>query len=107
MALPGKGKAKKDSSKAPSPKGEKKKKDVSKVKCYSFHEFGHYVSNCPHRKKGEKKGKKKMIASTSVDELSSRMEQEFALIACLTSSTSQGVWCIDSGVSFHMIGVRE
>ena len=48
-----------------------------------------------------------MAASASAKELSSRMEDEFALIACMVSSTSQCVWYIDSGVSFHMIGVRE
>ena len=35
------------------------------------------------------------------------MEDEFALIACMVSSTSQCVWYIDSGASFHMTGVRE
>lgn len=38
---------------------------------------------------------------------SSRMEDEFALIACMVSSTSQIVWYIDSGASFHLTRVRE
>jgi hypothetical protein len=29
-----------------------KKKDVSKVKCFACHKFGHYAGQCPHRKKG-------------------------------------------------------
>ena len=103
VALAGKGKAKKGSSKGSNPQGEKKKKDLSKVKCYGCHEFGHYVSDCPQRKKG----KKQTTASASADELSSRMEDEFALIACMVSSTSQGVWYIDNGASFHMTRVRE
>jgi len=48
-----------------------------------------------------------VIASASAEELSSRMEDEFALIACMVSSTSQTIWYIDNGVSFHMTGVRE
>ena len=48
-----------------------------------------------------------MAALASVEELSSRMEDEFALIACMVSSTSQCVWYIDSGASFHMTRVRE
>ena len=48
-----------------------------------------------------------MTTSTSAKELSSRMEDEFALIACMVRSTSQCVWYIGSGASFHMTGVRE
>lgn len=36
--------------------------------------------------------------------LSSRLEDEFA---CLSGSTSQGVWDINSGASTHMIRARE
>ena len=85
VALVGKGKTKKGSSKGLNPKGEKKKKDMSKIKCSGCQQFGHYVSNCPQSRKSEKKGKKQGATSTSADELSSRMEDEFALIACLTS----------------------
>lgn len=35
------------------------------------------------------------------------MEDEFALIACMVGSTTQWLWYIDSGESFHMTGVRE
>ena len=48
-----------------------------------------------------------MVVLSSVGELFSRMEDEFALIACMVSSTSQTIWYIDSGASFHMIGVRQ
>jgi len=55
MTLVGKEKVKKGSN-----KGEKNKKDLSKVKCYGCHEFGHYVNDYPHYKK---KGKKQVAAS--------------------------------------------
>jgi len=35
------------------------------------------------------------------------MEQEFTLISCLSSSTSEDVRYIDSGASFHIIRVWE
>ena len=103
VALAGKGKAKKGSSKGSNSQSEKKKKDLSKVKCFGCHKFGHYVSDCPERKKG----KKQVAASASAEELSNRMEDEFTLIAFMVSSTSQCVWYIDSGASFHMTGFRE
>jgi transposase InsO family protein len=39
--------------------------------------------------------------------LQARFENEFSLIACLSSSTNSGVWYIDSGASSHMTGVRD
>lgn len=70
VTLAGKGKVKKGSTKGFNSKGEKKK-DLSKVKYYRCHEFGHYVSDCPQRKK---KSKKQVAALADADELSSRME---------------------------------
>ena len=82
VPLVGNGKAKKGSSKGSISQSEQK--DLSKVKCFGCHEFGHYVSDFLERKKG----KKQVAASASVEELSSRMEDEVALIACMISSTS-------------------
>ena len=89
----GKGKAKKGSSKGSNSQSEKKKKDLSKIKCFGCHKYGHYVSDCLERKKA----KKKVVASASVQELSNKLEDEFALIACMVSSTLQCVWYIDGG----------
>ena len=36
--------------------------------------------------------------------LASRLEEE---VACLASSASFKVWCIDNGASWHMTGIRE
>ena len=55
VALAGKGK-KKAGKKGPKA-GDKKKsrgeqqRDMSKVKCFACHKFGHYVVQCPNRKK--------------------------------------------------------
>jgi hypothetical protein len=32
-----------------------KKKDLSKIKCFSFHKNGHYVSQFPKKTKGREK----------------------------------------------------
>lgn len=84
----------------------RRKKDMSKIKCFDCHQQGHYVSQCPNRKKGEKK-KQQATTSTNIAELSSRFEEEFSLIACLSSSITTCVWYIDIGVSCHMTRIRE
>ena len=77
-----KGKEKKGSSKGSNSQSEKKKY-LSKVKFFRCHEYGHYVSDFLERKKA----KKQVAASESVEELFSRVEDEFALIACMVRST--------------------
>ena len=62
----------------------KNKKELSKVKCFGYHKYGHYVNDFPKRMKA----KKKVATSRSANELSNRMEDEFAIIACMVSSTS-------------------
>ena len=109
VALAAKGKNKNINKKGPK-EGDKKKKgrgeqqqcDMSKVKCFACHKFGHYVVQCPNRKK------KQVAAFADLEEFSSKFEREFSLIACLSScSGSSRVWYIDSGASTHMSGVRE
>jgi hypothetical protein len=88
------------------PKGGNKpksegKKDMSKVKCFACHKFGHYVGQCPNKKK-------KQTTSSAKVEFSTRFDKEFSLVVCLsTRATHSSVWYIDSGASRHMIGVRE
>jgi hypothetical protein len=83
------------------PKGEGKK-DMSKVKCFACHKFGHYVGQCPNKKK------KQTTASTEVEEFSTKFDKEFSLIACLSSrTTTPDTWYIDSGASRHMTTVHE
>jgi hypothetical protein len=83
------------------PKGEGKK-DMSKVKCFACHKFGHYAGQCPNKKK------KQTTASAEVEEFSTKFDKEFSLIECLSSrNTTPDTWYIDSGASRHMTAVRE
>jgi hypothetical protein len=83
------------------PKGEGKK-DMSKVKCFACHKFGHYVGQCPN------KNKKQITASAEVEEFSTGFDKEFSLVVSLsTRATHSSVFYIDSGASRHMTGVRE
>ena len=79
---------------------------MSKVKCFACHKLGHYVSQCPNKKN---KKSSQTAASADIDEFSSKFDEDFSLIAFLSSSSTQatGVWYIDSGASYHMTGVRE
>lgn len=54
-----------------------------KVKFFGCGELGHYVSQCPNQKKG-KKGKQ-TVASIGIEDLSSKLKDEFALIATISS----------------------
>jgi hypothetical protein len=80
----------------------KGKKDMSKVKCFACHKFGHYAGQCPNKKK------KQTTTSAEVEEFSTKFDKEFSLIACLSSrTTTTDAWYIDSGASRHMTTVRE
>jgi hypothetical protein len=101
LAAKGKNKSKKGSKGGNKQKGEGKK-DMSKVKCFACHKFGHYVGQCPNKKK------KQVAASADVEEFSHRFEKEYSLLVCLSSRVSStSIWYIDSGASRHMTGVRE
>jgi hypothetical protein len=83
------------------PKGEGKK-DISKVKCFACHKFGHYAGQCPNKKK------KQTTTSAAVEVFSTKFDKRFSLIVCLsTRTTHSDTWYIQSGASCHMIGVCE
>lgn len=59
---------------------KKKKKDLSKVKCFKCGEFGHYSTQCPQRNKDNQD---QAITSAKIDKLSSRMEEYFTMFATI------------------------
>jgi hypothetical protein len=75
---------------------------MSKVKCFACHTFGHYVGQCPNKKK------KQVAASADVEEFTHRFEKEYSLLVCLSSrASSTSIWYIASSASRHMTSVRE
>ena len=60
-------------------KANKKKKDMSQVKCYQCGQMGHYASKCLEKKKG--KIEKDPTATTVVEDFAAKFEQEFSLIS--------------------------
>ena len=88
------------------PQGESdsgQKRDMSKVKCFACKRMGHYVGQCPNRKK-----KSSGMAATANEEFTAQFERECAfLICCTLVETTPSVWYIDSGASSHMTGVRD
>jgi hypothetical protein len=83
----------------------RRKKDLSKVKCFACHEYGHYASQCPQRRRG---GRKQQASTTEVDEVADRLQREFLLVSALSGTVSgDGTWLVDSGASCHMTGARE
>ena len=95
-----KGKEKKFHSKSESKNG--KKQDMSKVKCFHYHEHGHFATNCPQKKKN-----KKVVGSIAGEALALQFELEFSLIACIVSIALRYVWYLDSGASFHITRDKE
>jgi hypothetical protein len=80
----------------------RRKKDLSKVKCFACHEYGHYASQCPQRRRG---GKKQQASATEVDEVADRLQREFLLVSTLSCTVSgDGTWLVDNGASCHMTG---
>ena len=58
---------------------QRKKKDLSKVKCFRCGELNNYSTQCPLKKKGKEEKQDQQAASAEIDRLSSRLEEDFAM----------------------------
>lgn len=77
--------------------------DLSKVKCFHYHENGHYAKNFPQNKAG----KKKLAVAVAGEALASQFKLDLTLIACMTNTLMGGMWYLDSGALFHMTGKKD
>ena len=62
-----------------------KKKDMSKIKCFHYHELRHYPTKCLH-----KKINKNPLRGVSGEALSSQLKLHFNLITCMVTSVDLG-----------------
>ena len=96
-------KAKKAKGKMSQGEGSRKKMDLVKIKCFHCHEHGHYAKNFPQKKAS----KKEPTVAEAGEALASQFELDFTLIACMVGTSMGGMWYLDSGASFHMMGNRD
>ena len=86
----------------------KKKKDLSQIKCYHCGQLGHYATKFPEKK--IVKTERDVAASAAVEEYVKKFKQEFSLVSIdssVGSSTFEHVWVVDSGATRHMTGIYD
>lgn len=97
-----KGKGKKIQRKPKSNQNNGKKKDLSKIKCFHYHEYGHYAT-----KFFNKKSNKDPSRGAGGEALDSQFELDFTLLACIANTVMSSVWYLDFSASFHMTECKE
>lgn len=66
----------------------RKKKDLSKLKCFFFHKNGHYASQCLDKKKDkEKRPQEEAATGTQLSEFVAKFENDFSLVSRLSTNT--------------------
>ena len=99
---------------------ENSRRDISKLRCYTCDERGHFAKDYPknkghsHKKKGNKRRHHAHAAEddepsrkrSGYESEDSSSEDEYVLISALTTHVSDD-WLLDSGASKHMTGFKE
>ena len=85
---------------------------MSKFRGYCCNQLGHLASQCPKKKKKKRKEQKgpNTVATTAMEDFSTKFDKEFSLVTLVSSVSSGGFggdfrWIIDSGASCHMRGI--
>ena len=79
------------------------------MRCFGCQQKGHYVGQCPNKKKGKEV---ETSPSVVVKEFSEKFEKEFSFMACLGGFGCMGfsgslAWFLDSGATRNMKGMRN
>jgi hypothetical protein len=79
----------------------RRKKDLSKIRCFKCHDFHHYATQCPLRRRG----KRQHASITEIDDIANRFQKEILLVSGLSGAISgRETWLVDNEASFHMTG---
>jgi hypothetical protein len=72
------------------------------VRCFSCNHLGHYVGQCPNKKK-----KQCGTSMTTEEDFASQFERECSLIVCSSKvEMPSNLWYTDNGALSHMSCVR-
>jgi hypothetical protein len=83
-------------------------RDLRKVRCFVYNQYGHLATQCPERKKKRKEKEGIVVAAkTTLEDFADKFEREFSLFTLVSSVESTGFvsdsrWIIDNGASCHM-----
>ena len=72
-------------------KVNKKKKDISQIRCYHCGQMEHYSSKCPRNKNVKEKTERDMAVTAAVEDYAAKFEQEFSLVS-IDSSIGSSVF---------------
>jgi hypothetical protein len=73
------------------------KKDLTKIRCFECHDYGHYASQCPHQKG---RGRRQQASATKVDEVANMFQREILMVSAFSGIvSSRGILLVDNKTS--------
>jgi len=80
----------------------KKSKPLNQVKCFGCNKVGHFIRDCPRRKKADSYMPTYKARTAEENHSESDSDGAFATSMRLEESVQMGRWLVDSGASAHM-----
>jgi hypothetical protein len=113
--------SRKNSDRRPNPNQGRRRRDMSKIKCFDCLRFGHYARDCTKRSKNyrgkhhasvvdmDDEPQRKKEKEFDLDQEGKDIRKEYYLISALseTITNSSKTWLVDSGASRHMTSYRS